>query len=576
MDYSKIICECNEYFDENEFENHYSLCPQFKQVYKDFDKKIALLIKSVSEPKERLLTIHFLFKKYNEKIRKKIERLYQNEPNNESLDTYESINNEFCQICKINPEVIYLPCKGPHPICYDCFLKCAEEDLYGMKCNVCQEVIDEKTKKEILGEEKIKELERKYFPKNLIKCPNCGEFLEFLEGKIENNIYDDKKEKVSPKAAEHYAKNRCRCLFCKNDFCISCLSTPYHLGKTCEEYYSYIHSKKCRFCLKEIGKNNKFADEVCNDEECKERFIVSCKKVLKCGHKCFGVEHEKECPPCLDEKCKEFQGAFSQNKDDYCSICYSEGLGNSPIAVLSCGHYVHYLCIKKRLENKWPGPKITFNHCLCPTCNKWFDCNTLDDIQNMINENKKLYEEVKEMSIKRLKLEGLDKDERLTDPNSPWYGKEVEFALNRISYYMCYICKKPYFAGRRECRMGPGMDFDDPNRKFNPKDLVCGKHIFSEVEGVKNCPKHGKEFIEYKCKFCCKIASWFCWGTTHFCDECHKRQCKGDYVSKYPKNKLPICNKSLCEVGGNHPPNGEEYALGCSICRNNEENDKGF
>ena len=124
--------------------------------------------------------------------------------------------------------------------------------------------------------------------------------------------------------------------------------------------------------------------------------------------------------------------------------------------------------------------------------------------------------------------------------------------------------------------MGPGMDFDDPNRKFNPKDLVCGKHIFSEVEGVKNCPKHGKEFIEYKCKFCCKIASWFCWGTTHFCDECHKRQCKGDYVSKYPKNKLPICNKSLCEVGGNHPPNGEEYALGCSICRNNEENDKGF
>jgi hypothetical protein len=39
---------------------------------------------------------------------------------------------------------------------------------------------------------------------------------------------------------------------------------------------------------------------------------------------------------------------------------------------------------------------------------------------------------------------------------------------------------------------------------------------------------------------------------------------------------LPKCDKKTCEVGGNHPPNGEEYALGCSICRNNEENFKNF
>ena len=109
MDYSKIKCECNEYFDEYEFENHYSLCPEFKQAYKDFYTRIAELIKSVSEPKEKLLITHFLFMKYTEKIRKKIEKFYQNKSNNESLDTKESIINEFCQICKINSEVIYLP-----------------------------------------------------------------------------------------------------------------------------------------------------------------------------------------------------------------------------------------------------------------------------------------------------------------------------------------------------------------------------------------------------------------------------------------------------------------------------------
>ena len=38
------------------------------------------------------------------------------------------------------------------------------------------------------------------------------------------------------------------------------------------------------------------------------------------------------------------------------------------------------------------------------------------------------------------------------------------------------------------------------------------------------CPKHGTEAIEWKCKFCCSVASWFCWGTTHFCDDCHRKQ----------------------------------------------------
>ena len=121
------------------------------------------------------------------------------------------------------------------------------------------------------------------------------------------------------------------------------------------------------------------------------------------------------------------------------------------------------------------------------------------------------------------------------------------------------------------------MDNDEPYENFNPEDLICGScSIFPAAAGTTICPKHGKDFIEYKCKLCCKVASWFCWGTTHFCDDCHKRQCNGDYVSKYPKSKLPICNKSLCEVGGNHPPNGEEYALGCSACRNNKENGEEF
>ena len=448
-----------------------------------------------------------------------------------------------------------------------------------MKCKICGKEIEEEIKKDILGVKIYEELESKALKRiigNIVQCPNpkCKEKITFEPGEIDYNVKDEQNKKLSKKAAEDYATHRCRCGFCQINFCVNCLSIPYHLGKTCQEYKMHTFAKKCRFCDNEIKENNTGPDDdVCNEEECIKRYSYSCKKILKCGHKCLGVLKEKKCPPCLDKNCQNYKGLFEQEKNDYCKICFTEGLGSAPIVELTCGHYVHYHCIKKRLEKKWIGPKITFNHCLCPVCNKWDDCPYIPILKKLININKKLYENIKEMSLKRFILEGLDKDPRLTDVNSPWYNKREEFAMKRLSFYMCYICKKPYFAGRRECGNDPNMNHEDPNKDYDPKDCICGKDAnLSGISGVTNCKLHGKDFIEYKCKFCCKIASWFCWGNTHFCDDCHRRQCNHDYVSKYPRDKLPKCNKLTCEVGGNHPPNGEEFALGCSLCRHKEEN----
>ena len=486
-------------------------------------------------------------------------------------------SKERCQMCKKNIKVFYLQCL--HPLCVNCLTKIAEKQFYEIKCKKCGKEIDEKTKKQILGTKKYEELESKalkFIIGNTVQCPNpkCKEQNTFEPGEIDYNVKDENNKLLSKMAAEDYATHRCRCGFCQINFCVNCLAIPYHLGKTCQEYKKHISAKKCRFCDNEIKENNIGPDEdVCTEEECIKRYSYCCKKVLKCGHKCLGVLNEKKCPPCLDKNCENYGGLYDQEKNDYCKICFTEGLSSAPIVLLTCGHYVHYHCIKKRLETKWIGPKITFNHCLCPVCNKWDDCPYISSLKKLINKNKKLYEQIKEMSLKRFKLEGLDKDPRLTDVNSPWYNKKEEFAMKRLSFYMCYICKKPYFAGRRECGNDPNMNNEDPNKNYDPKDCVCGKDAnLSGIQGITNCPKHGKEFIEYKCKFCCKIASWFCWGNTHFCDDCHRRQCNHDYVSKYPRDKLPKCNKLLCEVGGNHPPNGEEFALGCSLCRNQMDN----
>ncbi len=33
---------------------------------------------------------------------------------------------------------------------------------------------------------------------------------------------------------------------------------------------------------------------------------------------------------------------------------------------------------------------------------------------------------------------------------------------------------------------------------------------------------HGKDWLAYKCRFCCTFANWYCWARTHFCASCHK------------------------------------------------------
>ena len=107
---------------------------------------------------------------------------------------------------------------------------------------------------------------------------------------------------------------------------------------------------------------------------------------------------------------------------------------------------------------------------------------------------------------------------------------------------------------------------------------MCGKCSSVVAAGVTNCKLHGKDFIDYKCKFCCQVASWFCWGTTHFCDDCHKRQNNGDYLTRKKEHELPQCGTpAKCPLKLKHPINGkEEFALGCSVCRNNQENFKEF
>ena len=190
-----------------------------------------------------------------------------------------------------------------------------------------------------------------------------------------------------------------------------------------------------------------------------------------------------------------------------------------------------------------------------------------------IKEAKKLEVKINEMAVQRAKHEGIDKDDRLKEP--PYSGDLDSYAIARLSYYMCYKCKKPYFGGLKSCENNQQQD----RVEFKPEELVWAACSADAVGGgIKDCKTHGRDYIEFKCKYWWRVAQWFCWGTTHFWDDCHTRQNKGDYLTKKKLHQLPQWgSKKKCPLKVDHPPNGkEEYALGWVICRNMKANHKEF
>jgi hypothetical protein len=140
----------------------------------------------------------------------------------------------------------------------------------------------------------------------------------------------------------------------------------------------------------------------------------------------------------------------------------------------------------------------------------------------------------------------------------------------------------------------------EANVAFDPEELICPG--CSPDSAGQNCKIHGRDWIAHKCRFCCNIANWYCWGNTHFCTDCHKtgtwqtlvsyrsgknkrklweyHQCKSlqqivtqighdltlNDLQKNERISKLLCDPRACPLGVAHPPNGVSFCLGCSMC----------
>lgn len=146
-------------------------------------------------------------------------------------------------------------------------------------------------------------------------------------------------------------------------------------------------------------------------------------------------------------------------------------------------------------------------------------------------------------------LRCLPRDERQdVEPGGAWDGRLLDYALDRWTFFECSDCSDVFCGGRRQCGVGePG------SRRLCQRCSSVGRA----------CTKHGTDHLDWKCKYCCSLAAWFCWGTTHMCDRCHNA-CEQGTLSWSSGSG---CTADVCPLRIRHGPHGEELCLGCALCR---------
>jgi hypothetical protein len=510
----------------------------------------------LEEERQNLIKQRLLEEMENEKL---VRELLEEEERvqKEQQEKQQSDNGVVCAVCEksLNLSEIHILDNCAHFVCHSCIVPSVEkalelQDTSLIRCLVgtgevtpCQTPLSAADLKLLLTPTQYNQWQELstesviFSQSSFIRCPTCSLPIErVMTDSPQRNLMDTKKA--------HHALNRLRCL-CSTVFCAECLRTPYHDGFTCAQYESYCAQQHCRWChgsLSDLLVANGDGDvDCCNEVECQEKRSMSCGHTLSCAHACSGTAgSEGKCPPCLQ---------CTGEAESFCTICYVETLEESPCLLLECGHTFHTLCLKEKLRCGWPKMRMTFNYLLCPLCSKPISHPMLE---GMIKESLAIRNIVQKKAVERLQFEGLLGSKELKAKKSPYFKNPEKFAMDRYVYYQCYQCKEPYFAGEASCENAQDCEFD-------ASELICGSCSAPVDAPATVCPKHGTSFIEYKCKFCCNVATFYCWGSTHFCGDCHKRAPK---MPKIPRDKLPPCS---CKR--KHPPNGVEFCLGCSYCR---------
>lgn len=220
----------------------------------------------------------------------------------------------------------------------------------------------------------------------------------------------------------------------------------------------------------------------------------------------------------------------SADSEDTCLIClcdFDDGDG----VTLDCGHCFHRDCVAEfsvRADSfRAKGEHIVFTYSVCPGgCGSHIRHAAAPRSAYMTY----LYWEMRRDAARQLR--GVD-------------NKTVEDLL----YYVCCRCEKPFYGGERKCFRSLHAE---PAK--SPDELIC-----SDCRDDFFCTHHNRDFVFYKCRYCCSPATHLSFGNRYLCD-----RCEGLWETTEPQpTACPGPDK--CPLMGSHSENGS-FPLGCMLC----------
>lgn len=269
----------------------------------------------------------------------------------------------------------------------------------------------------------------------------------------------------------------------------------------------------------------------------------------------------------------------ANDEEDICAICLCP-LSEQQSIELSCGHQWHLSCVEQQLRQAAPSPsrRLVFNGIRCALCNR---VCTHPEIDPLVSATEQTLHRVDQLILEQARADQLYQHPAVTSPQSSFFGNVVEYGRSIYAFYLCSLCRQPYFGGTIDCA-------DASQAELPPDDQLCPS--CSPRANVTCTEVSHAPFHIWKCRFCCNRATFVCHGSTHLCDQCHAkddgvrhRRRSGAHgalnIPPIPCRGRPHCTTPLLpdkETHQNGPSANCEQLLQCAACSSGPVESRGL
>jgi len=232
-------------------------------------------------------------------------------------------------------------------------------------------------------------------------------------------------------------------------------------------------------------------------------------------------------------------------------------MGERDLLQLDCKHAFCIACLLRQLTARWSGVRVTFNYLHCSLCRQQLAHR---EIAVPMQAHLAFKHRVELIAQGKFQEEdAFGEWVKQSASRYPTHREIINEAMATMMIFMCSTCNEPYCGGRASCAEQQDLSLD------KLRCTSCEWKVQACVDDNR-CMKHGHRYAVFKCDFCCDVALYRCYGTTNFCERCH-RQAGSQIV--YPCPGVESCSLSIP-----HPCIGTEdgggalrsFVLGCTAC----------